>query len=115
MMGDNKGLKVTYEDFLNMHFCIGEVIECTEVRNSKKLLVFKVRIGEQTRQIVSSLRDYCEPQQMIGKKVTVLTNLEPIIMGGMPSEGVILSAEDKNGVLSLIVPEKEVEVGAEVC
>lgn len=115
MSGDEKGLMVSYEEYLNMHFCIGEIVDCTEVKNSMKLLNFKVRIGERIIQVISGLKGYDEVWAMVGKRVLVLTNLKPITMGGVTSEGVILSAEDREGHLSLIVPEKTIEVGAEVC
>ncbi|SFQ43146.1 methionyl-tRNA synthetase C-terminal region/beta chain [Lachnospiraceae bacterium XBB1006] len=115
MSREEKGIQVAYEDFLNMHFRIGEIVACEEIKNSLKLLNFKVNLGEETIQIVSGLREYYDPEEVIGKKVTVLCNLKPITMGGLPSEGVILSAEDSNGNLAFVVPERDILVGAEVC
>lgn len=115
MYGDEKGLKVSYEEYLNMQFRIGEIISCEEVKNSNKLLKCKVKTGTDTLQIISGIKGCYEPRELVGKKVTVLANLKPITMAGLTSEGMILLAEDKNGNLSFIVPEKEVEVGAEVC
>lgn len=114
MTVDNK-LEVTYEEFINMQFCVGEIIACEEVKKSKKLLCFQVQTGEGIKQIVSGVKDYYTPEEVIGKKVMVLMNLKPAVMAGLVSEGMILSAEDKNGQLSFMVPEREVEVGAEVC
>ncbi|MBE5905636.1 MAG: hypothetical protein E7277_02425 [Lachnospiraceae bacterium] len=115
MIKEEKGIQVAYEDFLNMHFRIGEIVACEEIKNSLKLLNFQVRVGEKNIQVISGLRGYYNPSEVIGKKVTVLCNLKPITMGGLPSEGVILSAEDQNGNLSFVVPERDVLVGAEVC
>lgn len=114
MTVDNK-LEVTYEEFINMQFCVGEIIACEEVKKSKKLLCFQVQTGEGIKQIVSGVKDYYTPEEVIGKKVMVLMNLKPAVMAGLVSEGMILSAEDKNGQLAFMVPEREVEVGAEVC
>ncbi|KSV57841.1 methionine--tRNA ligase subunit beta [Acetivibrio ethanolgignens] len=114
MTVDNK-LEVTYEEFINMQFCIGEIVACEEVKKSRKLLCFQVQTGDGIKQIVSGVKDYYTPEEVIGKKVMVLTNLKPATMAGLVSEGMILSAEDKNGNLAFMIPEKEVEVGAEVC
>lgn len=113
---EDKGLKeVNYEDFINMNFRIGEIISCEEVKKSRKLLCFKVNIGEETLQILSGVKEFYNPEDVIGKRVMVLTNLKPITMAGLVSEGLILSAEDRNGSLCFVVPEGEVMVGAEVC
>jgi methionyl-tRNA synthetase len=111
---DNK-LEVSYDEFINFHFCVGEIVACEEVKKSRKLLCFQVDTGGTIKQIVSGLRDYCVPEEVIGKKVMVLSNLKPATMGGLVSEGMILSAEDRQGRLSFMVPETEVEVGAEIC
>lgn len=115
MFNDENGLKVSYEDFINMDFRIGEIVACEEVKKSRKLLCFQVRIGEDVLQILSGVKEYYSPEEVVGKKVVVLTNLKPITMAGLVSEGMILSAEDKSGNFSFVVPEYEVEVGAEVC
>lgn len=111
---DNK-LEVTYEEFINMQFCVGEIIACEEVKKSRKLLCFQVQTGDSVKQIVSGVKGYYTPEEVIGKKVMVLVNLKPATMAGLVSEGMILSAESRNGNLAFMVPEKEVEVGAEVC
>lgn len=115
MAADNLLVEVTYDEFINMHFKVGEIIACEEVKKSRKLLCFKVRIGEDVLQIVSGVKEFYTTEEVIGKKVMVLTNLKPATMAGLVSEGMILSAEDKNGNLSFMVPEREVEVGAEIC
>lgn len=115
MINDENALKVTYEEFLNMNFRVGEIVSCEEVKKSRKLLCFKVRVGEEELQILCGVKEHYSVEEVIGKKVMVLTNLKPITMAGMVSEGMILSAEDKNGNLSFMVPERFVEVGAEVC
>ncbi len=115
MVGEEKGLKVSYEEFLNMDFEIGEVVGCEEIKKSNKLLLFKVKVHDDTMQIVSGVKGHYTPEEVIGKKVLVLTNLKPITMAGITSGGVILTAEDKSGNLAFVVPEREIEVGAEVC
>lgn len=107
--------KVSYEEFLNLDFRIGEIIACEEVKRSKKLLCFQVQIGEETLQILSGVKDYYSPSEVIGKRVMVLANLKPITISGKVSEGMILSAEDKSGNLSFVIPERRVDIGAEVC
>ena len=115
MLNDENALKVSYEDFVNMDFRVGEIISCEEVKKSRKLLCFRVRIGEDVMQILSGVKDYYSVDEVIGQKVMVLPNLKPITMAGMISEGMILSAEAREGNLSFMVPERFVEVGAEVC
>ncbi|MGN0169448.1 MAG: hypothetical protein ACI39H_01645 [Lachnospiraceae bacterium] len=115
MINDEKKLKVTYEDFINMDFRVGEILSCQEVKKSKKLLSFKVRVGEDVLQILSGVKGYYSVEEVVGKKVMVLANLRPITMAGIVSEGMILLAEDKNGNLSFMVPESYVEDGAEIC
>lgn len=114
MAADNI-VEVTYDEFINMSFKVGEILSCEEVKKSRKLLCFQVRIGEEVLQILSGVKEYYTPEEVVGKKVMVLTNLKPATMAGLVSEGMILSAEDKNGNLSFMVPEREVEVGAEIC
>lgn len=114
MTVDNK-LEVTYDEFINMQFCVGEIIACEEVKKSRKLLCFRVDTGDGIKQILSGVKDYYTPEEVIGKKVMVLMNLKPAMMAGLISEGMILSAEDRNGRLAFMVPESDVEVGAEVC
>lgn len=114
MAVDNK-LEVTYDEFINMQFCIGEIVACEEVKKSRKLLCFQVETGAGIKQILSGVKDYYTPEEVIGKKVMILANLKPAVMAGLVSEGMILSAEDKDGRLAFVVPESEVSVGAEVC
>jgi len=104
--------EISYEDFAKLQFQIGEIIACEEVKNSKKLLCSKVKIGSQVRQIVSGIKAHYKPEEMIGKKVMVVTNLKPAKLAGLISEGMILCAEDDKGNLSLMVPEKDMPSGA---
>lgn len=115
MAAENLLVEVSYEEFVNMNFKVGEILACEEVKKSRKLLCFQVRIGEEVRQIVSGVREFYTPEEVVGKKVMVLTNIKPATMAGLTSEGIILSAEDKDGNLSFMVPEREVAVGAEIC
>ena len=107
--------EVTFEDFEKLQFQVGEIIACEEVKKSRKLLCSKVKIGRQVRQIVSGIKSNYSAQEMIGKKVMVLVNLKPAKLAGILSEGMILCAEDENGNLSLVTPEKEMPAGAEIC
>lgn len=107
--------EITFEEFGKMQFQVGEIIECKAVEKSKKLLCSQVRIGSQVKQIVSGIQKHYTPEEMVGKKVMVLVNLKPAKLAGVLSEGMLLCAEDENGVLSLMVPEKEMPAGAEIC
>lgn len=107
--------EITFNDFMKMQFQVGEIIECKAVEKSKKLLCSQVRIGSQVKQIVSGIRKEYSPEEMVGKKVMVLVNLKPAKLAGVLSEGMLLCAEDENGVLSLMVPEKQMPAGAEIC
>lgn len=107
--------EISYDDFMKMQFQVGEVIACEAVTKSKKLLCSQVRIGSQVRQIVSGIRKYYSPEEMVGKKVMVLVNLKPAKLAGVLSEGMLLCAEDENGELALVVPEKNMPSGAEIC
>ncbi|WP_024833345.1 methionine--tRNA ligase [Ruminiclostridium josui] len=106
--------EITYDDFTKMQFQIGEIVECAEVPKSKKLLCSQVKIGGQIRQIVSGIKKHYTPEQMVGKKVMVLVNLKPVKLAGVLSEGMLLCAEDENGELALMVPEKPMPSGAEI-
>ena len=106
--------EITYDDFAKLSFRIGEVIACEEVAKSKKLLCSKVKIGDEVRQIVSGIKAHYTPEQMVGKKVMVITNLKPAKLAGIMSEGMILCAEDEEGNLSIMVPERDMPSGAEV-
>ena len=107
--------EITFEDFEKLQFQVGEIIACEAVKKSKKLLCSQVKIGSQVRQIVSGIKAHYTPEEMVGKKVMVVTNLKPAKLAGVMSEGMILCAEDADGNLSLMVPEKEMPAGAEIC
>ncbi len=107
--------EVTFEQFGAMQFQVGEVLACEAVKKSKKLLCSQVKIGSQVKQIVSGIRKYYSPEEMVGKKVMVLVNLKPAKLAGVLSEGMILCAEDAEGNLSLVSPEKPMPAGAEIC
>ena len=107
--------EITYDDFAKLQFRVGEIISCEAVKKSKKLLCSQVKIGNEVRQILSGIHQWYEPEQMVGKKVMVLTNLAPRKMAGLESQGMILAAEDASGNLSVMVPEKqEIQAGAEI-
>ncbi|RGD65257.1 methionine--tRNA ligase [Lachnospiraceae bacterium OF09-6] len=107
--------EITFEDFEKMQFQVGEIIACEPVKKSKKLLCSQVKIGSQVKQIVSGIKAHYSAEEMVGKKVMVLVNLKPAKLAGMLSEGMILCAEDENGELALMVPEKKMPAGAEIC
>ena len=107
--------EITYDDFAKLQFQVGEIIKCEAVPKSKKLLCSQVKIGSQTRQILSGIKAYYSPEEMVGKKVMVVTNLKPAKLAGMLSEGMILCAEDADGNLALMKPEKDMPAGAEIC
>ena len=100
---------------MKMQFQVGEIIACEAVEKSKKLLCSQVKIGSQVKQIVSGIRKDYSPEEMVGKKVMVLTNLKPAKLAGILSEGMILCAEDADGNLALVAPEKDMPAGAEIC
>ena len=107
--------EISYDEFMRMQFQVGEIIACEAVSKSKKLLCSQVRIGSQVKQIVSGIRKYYAPEDMVGKKVMVLVNLKPAKLAGVLSEGMLLCAEDENGELALLAPEKNMPAGAEIC
>ena len=107
--------EITYDEFACMQFQVGEIIACEEVPKSKKLLCSKVRIGNQVKQIVSGIKQHYSAEEMVGKKVMVLVNLKPATLAGIVSEGMLLCAEDESGSLALMVPEKNMPAGAEIC
>ena len=107
--------EITFEDFEKLQFQVGEIISCEPVKKSKKLLCSQVKIGSQVKQIVSGIKSHYSAEEMVGKKVMVLVNLKPAKLAGVLSEGMILCAEDENGELSLVVPEKKMPAGAEIC
>ena len=106
--------EITFDDFAKMQFQIGEIIKCEEVPKSKKLLCSQVRIGSQIKQIVSGIKQHYSAEEMVGKKVMVLVNLKPAKLAGVLSEGMLLCAEDADGNLALLTPEKEMPAGAEI-
>ena len=107
--------EITYDDFMKMQFQVGEIIACEEVKKSKKLLCSQVKIGNQVKQIVSGIKQYYTAEEMVGKKVMVLVNLKPAKLAGVLSEGMLLCAEDADGNLALMTPEKAMPAGAEIC
>ena len=104
--------EITYDDFAKCQFVVGEVVACEEVPKSKKLLLFQVKIGDQTRQIVSGIKKWYKPEDVIGKKVMVLLNLKPAKLAGLMSEGMLLSAEDADGNVCLMAPSKDMPAGS---
>ena len=107
--------EITYEDFAKLQFQVGEIIACEAVKKSKKLLCSQVKLGSQVRQIVSGIKADYTPEEMVGKKVMVVTNLKPAKLAGVLSEGMLLCAEDAQGRLALMIPEKDMPSGAEIC
>ena len=107
--------EITFDDFGKMQFQVGEIIACEEVPKSRKLLCSQVKIGSQVKQIVSGIKAHYKPEEMVGKKVMVLVNLKPAKLAGVLSEGMLLCAEDADGNLALMTPEKDMPAGAEIC
>ena len=107
--------EITFEDFAKLQFQVGEIIACEAVKKSKKLLCSQVRVGSQVRQIVSGIKAHYTPEEMVGKKVMVVVNLKPAKLAGVLSEGMLLCAEDAEGNLALMTPEKDMPAGAEIC
>ena len=107
--------EITFDDFGKMQFQVGEIISCEAVPKSKKLLCSQVKIGSQVKQIVSGIKAHYTPEEMVGKKVMVLVNLKPAKLAGVLSEGMLLCAEDADGNLALMTPEKDMPAGAEIC
>ena len=107
--------EISYDDFAKLQFQVGEIIACEAVPKSKKLLCSKVKIGSQVKQIVSGIKAHYTPEEMVGKKVMVLVNLKPATLAGVVSEGMLLCAEDADGNLALVKPEKDMPAGAEIC
>ena len=108
-------LEITFDDFMKMQFQVGEIIACEEVKKSRKLLCSQVRIGSEVKQIVSGIKAHYSAEEMVGKKVMVLVNLKPAKLAGVLSEGMLLCAEDADGNLALMTPEKPMPAGAEIC
>ncbi len=110
-----KKTEISYDDFAKLQFQVGKIIKCEEVPKSKKLLCSQVKIGSEVKQIVSGIKQHYSAEEMVGKKVMVLVNLKPATLAGVVSEGMLLCAEDENGNLALMTPEKEMPAGAEIC
>ena len=107
--------EITFDDFMKMQFQVGEIISCEEVKKSKKLLCSQVKVGSEIKQIVSGIKQHYSAEEMVGKKVMVLVNLKPAKLAGVLSEGMLLCAEDAEGNLALMTPEKKMPAGAEIC
>jgi methionyl-tRNA synthetase len=107
--------EIEYDDFAKMQFRVGKIIKCEEVPKSKKLLCSQVQIGSEVKQIVSGIKQHYSAEEMVGKRVMVLCNLKPATLAGVKSEGMLLCAEDADGNLALVVPEKDMPAGAEIC
>lgn len=107
--------EISFEEFGKMQFAVGQIIACQEVPKSRKLLCSQVKIGDQVKQIVSGIKAHYKPEEMVGKKVMVLVNLKPAKLAGVLSEGMLLCAEDAEGKLSLLTPERDMPSGAEIC
>jgi len=107
--------EITYDDFAKLQFQVGEIIACEEVKKSKKLLCSQVKIGSQVKQIVSGIKVHYKPEDMVGKKVMVVVNLKPAKLAGILSEGMLLCAEDADGNLALMTPDRDMPAGAEIC
>ena len=107
--------EIEYDDFAKMQFRVGKIIKCEEVPKSKKLLCSQVQIGSEVKQIVSGIKQHYSAEEMVGKRVMVLCNLKPATLAGVKSEGMLLCAEDADGNLALLVPEKDMPAGAEIC
>ena len=106
--------EIEFDDFAKLQFAVGEILSCEAVKKSKKLLCSQVKIGNQVKQIVSGIRQWYTPEEMVGKKVMVVVNLKPAKLAGILSEGMLLCAEDPDGNVCLMVPEKEMPAGAEI-
>ena len=102
----------TFDDFMKVQLRVGEIIACEPVPKSNKLLKETVKFGDEVRTIVSGIAKHYKPEEMVGKKVVFVTNLAPRKVCGIVSEGMIMAAEDEDGTLSLIVPDKDIKSGA---
>ncbi|MFT4007615.1 MAG: hypothetical protein QM683_19105 [Lacrimispora sp.] len=105
---------VTCDHLIKMKFKVGKIVKCTEVNQSNRLLCFQVEVGNKTCQILSSLKGYYETEEVIGKKVMVLENVKTTRLAGMKSEGMLMVAEDREGKLALMVPDRDMEAGVEI-
>ena len=107
--------EISYDDFSKLQFQVGVIVKCEEVKKSNKLLCSQVKIGNQVKQIVSGIKQHYSAEEMVGKKVMVLVNLKPATLAGVVSEGMLLCAEDADGNLALMTPEKDMPSGAQIC
>ncbi len=107
--------EITIDDFDKVQIRVGEVLKCEPVPKAKKLLVSQIRIGNEVRQIVSGIAKYYKPEEMVGKKVAVITNLKPCKLCGVESQGMILAAADDDGNLSVMTLDKDMPAGSEIC
>ena len=106
--------EITIDDFDKVQIRVGEVLACEPVKKAKKLLVSQIRVGDEIRQIVSGIAQYYSPEEMVGKKVAVITNLKPVKLCGVESQGMILAASDDKGNLSVLTPDKDIISGSEI-
>jgi len=106
--------EISIDDFAKVQIRVGEVLQCEPVKKSKKLLVSQIRIGEEVRQIVSGIAQYYKPEEMVGKKVAVITNLKPVKLCGVESQGMILAAGDDEGNLSVLTVDRDMIAGSEI-
>ena len=112
---DDTPSEISIDDFAKINLKVGKVLECRHVDGADKLLVSQIKIGDEVRQIVSGIAKHYSPEDMIGKKVVVVTNLKPVKLRGVLSQGMILAASDENGKLSLVTPDDEnLDDGSEV-
>ena len=107
--------QIEYDDFAKCQFVVGEIVKCEEVPKSKKLLCSQVKVGDRTVQILSGIKAYYKPEEMVGKKVMVLLNLKPVKMAGLESQGMLLCAEDDEDHVVLMTPEKALRSGSKIC
>ena len=107
--------EISIDDFDKVQIRVGEVLQCEPVKKSKKLLVSQIRIGEEVRQIVSGIAQYYKPEEMVGKKVAVITNLKPVKLCGVESQGMVLAASDDEGNLSVLTLDRDMIAGSEIC
>ena len=107
--------EITLDDFDKVQLRVGEILQCERVKKAKKLLVSQIRIGTEVRQIVSGIALHYTPEEMVGKKVAVITNLKPVKLCGLLSEGMILAAGDDEGNLSVLTVDKDIIAGSEIC
>lgn len=104
---------VTIEDFRKLELCVAEVVSATVHPQADKLLILRVRIGEEERTLVAGIRAHYTEAELVGKKIVVVTNLAPAEIRGVTSEGMLLAASEETR-LALVVPEKEIASGAKV-